>query len=204
MTRKRNRRRPKSRPDSTSDRPDAARSPSGPAMDLEYTLDFALDRAQVLCRQSSDYPNVYAFMLRVRRAENWQTVVSIDNNHPREGVPRHHLHRYTNGRKGPAQQLPFDVARPDDVNDAMDKALDWMIANWEELASRQCNETHKTTPLMRSAPRYAMAADTQIAFVSSPSRRTSPTRGWVSLCSKRSSRTIRWSFYSAPMAASCA
>ncbi|HEY7960446.1 MAG TPA: hypothetical protein VID29_00860 [Solirubrobacteraceae bacterium] len=102
-------------------------------MDLEYTVDFELGRAQLLCRQSSASPQVYAFMLRIRHDGRWRTIMSIDNNHAPAGAPCHHLHRYADdGRKGPRAPLPFELRNPNNIKEAMDKAIDWLIVHWEE------------------------------------------------------------------------
>jgi hypothetical protein len=88
--------------------------------------------AQIVYRRSSARPVEYAILLQVRGARGWETRIVADNSHADRHVDEHHCHRYLDGKKQPAEPLPFRVAS---ANDAMAKVIDWFAENWTELTS---------------------------------------------------------------------
>lgn len=103
-----------------------------PIKDRTITLPIAPGQAEILYLRSSAHPLTYSLVLRVRRGEDWVAVLSADNSHEgRPGVDTHHLHRYHQGVKQPAESLPFPVAN---ANDAMVKVSAWMAEEWEDLS----------------------------------------------------------------------
>jgi hypothetical protein len=88
--------------------------------------------AQIVYRRSNARPVEYAILLQVRRAKGWETRIVAGNSHADRHVDEHHWHRYLDGKKQPAEPLPFRVAN---TNDAMAKVIDWLAENWTELTS---------------------------------------------------------------------
>jgi hypothetical protein len=88
------------------------------------------DDVQIVYLRSSARPVEYAIMLQIRGAKGWETRLVADNSHVDRHVDEHHWHRYLDGKKQPAEPLPFAIS---DTNDAMARIICWLAENWTEL-----------------------------------------------------------------------